>query len=156
MTNVRLVDSGSLSRVDTIRREGLEALWIHGPWSVQGEYLRQQTERENGLRSYGADGFYVFGSWLVTGESRVYSAGNVTNPVAAHPYGAWEVAARYSHIDLDSDGIAGGEEDNWTLGVNGYFGKYFKVQANYVFVDARRNGLSADPRVMELRAQFYF
>lgn len=156
LTPVRLVDSGTLSRVDRIRRGGVEALWINGPWSLQGEYLRQSTTRDAGLRGYSSDGWYVFGSWLVTGESRVYNAGNVSNPQPAHAYGAWEVLARYSHIDLDNDGIAGGSESNWTLGVNGYFSKYFRVQANYVFVDAQRGAAKADPRVMEVRAQFYF
>lgn len=156
LTAVRLVDSGTLSRVDRIRRGGVEALWIEGPWSLQGEYLRQSTERDAGLPGYSADGYYLFGSWLLTGESRAYSAGNVSNPQPAHGYGAWELLARYSHIDLDSDGIRGGRESNWTLGVNAYFSKYFRLQANYVRVDAKRAGLSADPRVMELRAQFYF
>jgi len=156
LTTVRLVDSGNLTNVDRIRREGLEALWIKNEWSLQGEYLRQQTTRNAGLPSYSSDGYYLFGSWVVTGESRVYSAGNVSNPVPAHKYGAWEVLARYSHIDLDNDGIAGGRESNWTLGVNAYFSKYLKLQANYVMVDAKRAGLSADPKVLELRAQFYF
>lgn len=156
LTTVRLVDSGNLTNVDRIRREGLEAVWIKNEWSLQGEYLRQQTTRNAGLPSYSSDGYYVFGSWVVTGESRVYSAGNVSNPVPAHKYGAWEVLARYSHIDLDNDGIAGGRESNWTLGVNGYFSKYLKLQANYVIVDAKRAGLTADPKVFELRAQFYF
>lgn len=156
LTTVRLVDSGTLSRVDRIQREGLEALWIHGPWSAQTEYLRQKTTRDNGLPSYSADGWYVFGSWMITGESRTYNAGNVGNPAPANQYGAWELLARYSHIDLNNDGIAGGTEDNWTVGVNGYFSKYFRLQANYVMVDAKRAGLKADPNIFEMRAQFYF
>ncbi len=156
LTSVRLVDSGTLSRVDRIRREGVEALWIKGPWSLQGEYLRQSTSREAGLRGFSSDGWYVFGSWILTGESRGYNAGNIANPQPAGKFGAWELLARYSHIDLDQDGIAGGRESNWTLGVNGYFSKYFRVQANYVFVDAERGAAQADPNVMEVRAQFNF
>ena len=31
LTDVRLVDTGTLAGVDAIRRVGLEGLWIHGP-----------------------------------------------------------------------------------------------------------------------------
>ena len=156
LTGVRLVDSGTLTRVDRIDRTGLEALWIHGPWSLQGEYLRQKTTRDLGLPSYSADGGYVFASWLATGESRGYSAGNVANPKPKGTYGALELLARYSRIDLDSDGIAGGRERNWTLGANWYLTPYFKFQANYVKSDATRGTISADPSVFQLRAQMHF
>ena len=141
LTGVRLVDSGTLTRVDRIDRTGLEALWIHGPWSLQGEYLRQKTTRDLGLPS---------------GESRGYSAGNVANPKPKGTYGALELLARYSRIDLDSDGIAGGRERNWTLGANWYLTPYFKFQANVVKTDASRGAFSADPTVFELRAQMHF
>ena len=156
LTGVRLVDSGTLTRVDRIDRTGLEALWIHGPWSLQGEYLRQKTTRDLGLPAYSADGGYVLASWLATGESRGYSAGNVANPKPKGTYGALELLARYSRIDLDSDGIAGGRERNWTLGANWYLTPYFKFQANVVKTDASRGAFSADPTVFELRAQMHF
>lgn len=156
LTAVRLVDSGSLTRVDSISRNGLEALYIQGPFSLQGEYLRQKTSRDAGLPSYSADGYYVFGSWLVTGESRPYSNGNVGNPKPKAAYGAVELLARYSRIDLNSDGINGGRQNNWTLGANWYLTQNFKFQANYVNVDAERGVASADPHVFELRAQVHF
>ncbi|HEY1033595.1 MAG TPA: porin [Pseudoxanthomonas sp.] len=156
LTSVRLVDSGTLTRVDRIDRAGLEALWIHGPWSVQGEYLRQKTTRDLGLPSYSADGGYVFASWMVTGESRGYSGGNVANPKPKAAHGAVELLARYSRIDLDSDGIAGGRQSDWTLGANWYLTPYFKFQANYVKSDATRGASFADPSVFELRAQMHF
>jgi len=156
LTAVRLVDSGTLTRVDRIERGGLEALWIQGPWSLQGEYLRQKTTRESGLPSYAADGAYAFGSWLVTGESRPYGAGNVGNPRPKGRYGALELLARYSRIDLDSDGIAGGRQHDWTLGANWYFTGHLKFQLNYVRAKATRGALSTDPSVLQLRAQLHF
>jgi phosphate-selective porin OprO/OprP len=156
LTAVRLVDSGTLTRVDHIDRTGLELLWIRGPWSVQGEYLHQSTSRDLGLPSYSADGAYVFGSWFVTGESRGYSGGNVANPKPKAAHGAVELLARYSRIDLDSDGIAGGRQSDWTLGANWYLTPYLKFQANYVKTDATRGAFSADPSVFELRAQLHF
>ena len=156
LTDARLVDSGTLDRVDGIRRAGVEALWVEGPWSLQGEYLRQHTTRDAGLSDYSADGWYIAGSWLLTGESRSYGGGNVSNPLPAHAYGAWELLLRHSRIDLDNDGIRGGRQNDWTLGVNAYLNRYFRVQANFTRVDATRAGRHADPRVLQLRAQFYF
>lgn len=154
LTPIRLVDSGALADVDRIERVGLEGLWIDGPWSVQGEYLRQSTEHAQGR--FDGEGYYLFGSWLATGESRRYSGGNVANPVPAHDYGAVELLLRYSHIDLNDGGIAGGRERDWTFGANWYLTPYLKFQANYVKVDADRAGQSASPDIVELRAQVQF
>ena len=98
----------------------------------------------------------MLASWLVTGESRGYSGGNVSNPKPKGKYGALELLARYSRIDLVSDGISGGQEHNWTLGANWYITPYFKFQANYVKSDATRGALSAAPSVLQLRAQMHF
>ncbi len=155
LTTLRLVDSGTLRDVGRIDRSGLEALWIDGPWSLQGEYLRQTTHR-HALPDYSGDGWYVLGSWLLTGQSRVYSGGNVTNPKASGKYGAVELLARYSRIDLDDAGIAGGSETNWTLGANWYLNSYLKFQANYIHADARRGGSHVQPETLQLRAQLYF
>ncbi|RDS79210.1 porin [Dyella monticola] len=155
-TNVRLVDSGNLNHLSHHRRLGLEGLWIGGPWSVQGEYLQVTTSRSTGLPSYTADGYYVFGSYLLTGESRQYAAGNVGNPLPAHPWGAWEVLLRYSALNLDQGQVRGGHERDLTLGVNWYLTRHFKLQANYVNAHAIRQGQRYQPTITELRAQVYF
>ncbi|MEH6418997.1 OprO/OprP family phosphate-selective porin [Pseudomonas sp. CGJS7] len=156
LTPVRLVDSGSLRNVDKIVRNGVEALWIDGPWSVQAEYLRATAERDNGARDFTANGYYVTGSWVLTGETRPYSGNNVGNVKPAHGYGAVELLARVGELDLDDGGIAGGKQRDWTLGVNWYLTSHFKLQANYVRVKADKGVLSADPDVMQVRAQVQF
>ncbi|MGH8083441.1 MAG: OprO/OprP family phosphate-selective porin [Lysobacter sp.] len=156
LTPVRLVDSGSLRATDKIVRNGLEALWIDGPWSVQAEYLRATAERDGGLRDFTANGFYVTGSWVLTGETRPYSGNNVGNIKPAHGYGAVELLARYGQLDLNDGGIAGGKQTDWTVGANWYLTTHFKFQANYVHVKADKGLLSADPDVVEVRAQLQF
>lgn len=156
LTAVRLVDSGSLRGVDRIVRNGLEALWIEGPLSLQAEVLRATAQREDGLEDYTANGYYVTGSWVLTGETRPYAAGNVGNVKPAHGYGAVEALLRYGELDLDHAGIAGGHQRDLTLGLNWYLSTHFKFQANYVRVAAERGALAADPRVLELRAQVNF
>lgn len=151
-----LVDSGTLKNVDQIDRNGFEALWIRGPWSVQGEYLRANTSFGDGKPAYRIDGWYAFASWVATGESRPYKDGNVGNVVPTRPWGAVEFAARYSTVDLDGGGIMGGREHDWTLGVNWYLGQHLKLQANYIRAFSDRKQLAVDPHIFELRAQIAF
>ncbi|HET6432815.1 OprO/OprP family phosphate-selective porin [Dyella sp.] len=156
LTSIRLVDSGSLSLVDRIDREGVEALWIGGPWSLQGEYLQARVSLANGRPSYRGEGWYALGSWVVTGESRGYKAGNVGDVSPKGAWGALELAVRYSELDLDDAPVLGGTERNWTVGANWYLSRYLKLQANYVHARSERRGLAVDPNVVEVRAQIAF
>ena len=151
-----LVDSGMLKHVDEIDRYGFEALWIRGPWSLQGEYLRANTSFDDGKPAYRIDGWYAFASWVATGESRPYKDGNVGNVQPSRPWGAVEFAARYSTLDLDAGNVMGGREHDWTLGVNWYLSQHLKLQANYIRAFSDRKGLAVDPRIVELRAQIAF
>ncbi|MDE2054859.1 MAG: porin [Xanthomonadaceae bacterium] len=151
-----LVDSGTLKHVDEVDRYGFEALWIHGPWSLQGEYLRANTAFDDGKPAYRIDGWYAFASWVATGESRPYSNGNVGNVQPSRPWGAVEFATRYSTVDLDDGSVMGGREHDWTLGVNWYLGRHLKLQANYIRAFSENRNLGVDPRIVELRAQIAF
>lgn len=155
LTDTRLVDTGALAGADHIDRAGLEGLWINGPFSLQGEALRAKVSRD-GFRDFSANGQYVFASWVLTGESRPYTAGNVGNIKPKHGYGAIELLARYSRLDLDDNGVLGGREHDWTLGANWYLTTHFKFQANYVHTNAERRDVRRDPDIVELRAQVYF
>ena len=156
LTDVRLVDSGTLVNVDQIKRYGFEEIWIHGPFSIQSEALQINVTRTNGLPEFTGNGQYIYGSWVLTGESRPYSAGAVSNIKPEHDYGAVELLARYSRLDLDDAGVDGGREHAWTLGANWYLTSHFKFQADYVMADASRAGVHTKPNIVELRAQVMF
>ena len=156
LTDVRLVDSGTLTGVDDIDRIGVEALWIGGPWSVQGEVLQADVHRENGLADFSARGGYAFGSWVVTGESRSYSSGNTGNIKPKSPWGALELLLRYSRLDLDDGAVRGGRQSDWTLGANWTLDSHFKVQANVIRADSRRGALALDPHIVAVRLQAIF
>lgn len=155
LTAVALVSSGTLSGVDHINRLGLEELWIHGPWSVQGEYLQAQTKFNLPKPNYDLSGYYVFGSWVLTGESRQYHDGNVSNVIPSRPWGAVELAVRYSNLDLNDGRVQGGKEQDWTAGANWYLGTHLRLQANYIRAFSNKKGLVIDPRIFELRAEIF-
>ena len=47
-------------------------------------------------------------------------------------FGAWEIAARYSVLDLDHGRLRGGTEHNATIGLNWYPDTNVRVLANYI------------------------
>ncbi|MDR3446837.1 MULTISPECIES: porin [unclassified Dyella] len=166
LSPVRLVDSGNLPYSKSVNRQGFESLWIEGPWSLQGEYLKAQVDRYHGKPDYDASGFYVFTTWTLTGESRAYSDGNVADRRyngrdlqavrPTHAWGAVELAVRYSELDLNDGSITGGKEHDWTAGANWYLGEHLKLQTNYVWAFSDRGNLKVDPHIFEVRAQVYF
>lgn len=161
----RLIDTGEFD-VDTLTRYGVETLAIYGPFSLQGEYFLAHVERDlPGEPDVSFPGWYVYGSWILTGESRGYDfvEGRFKNPkpkgiVGKGGIGAWEIAARYSTLDLNDEGIDGGEEKNLTVGLNWYPTPVFKFMANYVKVLDIEGGEfnGAEPDVFEVRAQAYW
>lgn len=155
----RIVDTGNMTNVDRQKTIGGEAMWVTGPFKLQGEYMQSKLDRYdngNALQSHDFDGnsWYVSGVWNVTGETWGYKAGVPTTPLPDQPgLGMWQVGLRYDTIDLDDgtvipgatptaasrvDGVLGGEMDSWTLGVNWYWRSNFKFMLNYVKVDSSR------------------
>ncbi len=172
-TSTRLVDTNDIPEPDDFYKWGLEAATVLGPFSLQGEYMSVAAQTDApGIDDPDFTGWYAYGSWFVTGESRKYKKGafgrvSPTNPVGKGGWGAWELAARYSSIDLDDGDTQGGEEDNITIGVNWYATKYVRFMANYVMVDAdpvtQESGLNIaagededEPDIFQLRAQIDF
>jgi len=68
-------------------------------------------------------------------------------------WGAWQVAARVSHLDLTSAAVHGGALDDVTAGVNWYLNPITKVTVNYVRAHVETVG---DSNVLEGRFQLAF
>ena len=105
-------------------------------------------------------GWYVEGSWMLTGETKTYQANAMNNGMAtfANPHvrapfaldgsgwGAWEIAARYSNLDLDWQAgalgatcpaagcVRGGEQQIVTIGLNWYLSDNFRFLFDYMFI----------------------
>jgi len=155
----RIVDTGNMTNSDRQKTIGGEAMWVTGPFKLQGEYMQSKVERYfngNALQSHDFDGnsWYVSGLWNITGETWGYKDGVPTTPLPDNPgSGMWQVGLRYDTIDLNDgtvipgatptaasriDGVLGGEMDTWTVGVNWYWRSNFKFMLNYVMVDSSR------------------
>lgn len=165
ITNVRLIDTGTLTDVEDIQFAGLEAAAVFGPFSLQSEWIDTQVSRDNGADDLDFSAWYAYASLFLTGESRPYKNGvfdriKPKSTVGQGGIGAWEVALRYSEADLTDGSIIGGEEENLTVGVNWYATQNVRFAANYVKVlELDRPGSQYDDEELDsfvLRAQIDF
>ncbi len=159
ITEVSLIRTGGLADADSSLTYGIEAALAAGSIALQAEYIWIDVDRSIAVDP-NFSGAYVQASWIVTGESYDYKRkGAVFGGV--EPKGDWgaiELGARYSTIDLEDSGVTGGEESNVTLGLNWYPCNNFRLMANYVLIDASPNsvGISESPNALEFRAQIAF
>jgi phosphate-selective porin OprO/OprP len=176
----RLVSTGALD-ADGARHWGLELAAQKKNWLVQGEYFDIALERRQpavGVTDPGFTGWYVEAGWVVTGEARKYNTGTaafdappVDKPFKpkAGQWGAWELAARYSVLDLNdnefsavtADRVRGGEQAIWSAGVNWFVNPAVRFSLNYldVSVDRLNSGgvqIGQDYQAVNLRSQFAF
>jgi phosphate-selective porin OprO/OprP len=156
--NTQLITTGSIA-ASKIWEWGAEAA---GNWRNiygQGGYFGYEITRQHSvLPNPSFNGWYAQASWILTGESKIYHAerGAYGNPAPADPFsldhaglGAWEVAARYSDLDLNYDAglagtaastgaIRGGDQKIWTIGLNWYANTAIKFQLDYQHTDVTR------------------
>jgi phosphate-selective porin OprO/OprP len=137
LTDIKYLDTDDIDMVDDLIKYSLEAAGVFGPFSLQGEYLWTQLNRETGIDDARFDGWYIFGSWFITGESRPYKGkkGTFGRIKPKSKYGAVELAVRYDAMDLTDGAIAGGKENNTTFGLNWYFNPNVRLMANYILVN---------------------
>jgi phosphate-selective porin OprO/OprP len=72
--------------------------------------------------------------------------------------GAWEVAYRYSYVDLNDTGINGGQMNQHTIGLNWYLNDNTRLQFNYLNIQRNVAGPAVSGTVhgAGCQAQWYF
>lgn len=149
LDNTRLIGTGPIP-AEHAYITGLEMALEHKNLSMQAEALRFGVQRPAGpLPDPHFFGWYVSGSWMLTGEQRRYNLGNasIAEPTirrrfdpGSGDWGALELAAKYSVIDLDyrpgeagaptpAGGVRGGEQH--TLGAS--FNWYLNPSVRFMF-----------------------
>jgi phosphate-selective porin OprO/OprP len=144
----RWLDTGPIPFAQWYEILGLESIVNVGPLQIVGEYQTTWLQRDIGTDVF-FHGAYIYASYFLTGEFVPYDRETGTID-RVEPYenfflvercrggvgggwGAWQVAVRYSYLDLTDQDIAGGVEHNVTLGLNWHWTAYSKLQFNAVF-----------------------
>lgn len=169
---------------------GLETMYQNGPWGVTAEYMATVVNSPVGPITY--QGASAFVAYRLTGESRTFDKKSGTlgklvpftdfiplNGEGIKGWGAWEVAARYSIVDLrNPDNLSGhyydsstntftasalkgaqgnGVLQDTTIGFSWFLNTYTKVQFNWIhaMLDNKYKGFSnADLFVSRMQVDF--
>ena len=157
----RFVDTGTL-RMQSAHLVAPEFAWVFGPASVQTEYVRAGLNPVQGNPNSNFHGYYILGSYFLTGEQRNYRASEGQfrgiKPkrnfnIRQKGMGAWEVAVRYSSLDLNHGPVSGGRLNDFTAGLNWYLNPNARAMWNYIRANRDTIG-KAD--VFQMRLQLNF
>jgi phosphate-selective porin OprO/OprP len=164
------VDTGNIPASNFQLFDG-EFAWIRGPFSVQSEYACSQVTQIGGPNLF-FSAVMVQLSYFLTGEHRPYDRHMGIHRVIV-PYsefflvrgrrgairgrGAWELAFRYSKIDLTDENILGNDLQDFTVGLNWYWNGYARTRFNYIraFLDDPTVGRSVT-NIYGVRIDFEF
>ena len=147
----QLLSTGSFTDVRRAQVYNVEAAANVGPLFFQGEYFWFNVDRFFSP-SDRFQGGYAQASWMITGESRTYNnaSGAYNGVVPKDPFygkggwGAWEIAARYSYMNLNdhlgfvqvngtgTGGAAGGKQQVYTVGLNWYATRNVRFMLDYL------------------------
>lgn len=155
---VRLIDTGAID-ADHGWEWGLETAGNYRNFYGQGGYFGFKAfRRASALADPDFAGWYAEASWVLTGETRTYrpDLGAYAAPKPKDAFsldhaglGAWELAARYSVLDLNfdpgvagaaapADGIRGGRQRIWSAGINWYPNSLLRLMLDYQHTDVSR------------------
>ncbi len=133
----RLIDTGALN-AQNAKATGFELAGQYKSLWAEGESFHYTLDRLNpatGVTNPDFDGWYVEGGWSLTGEARKYNTQTAAfdgvtprvnfDPTTGH-WGAFELVARYSTLDLNydptatlvADRVLGGQQDISALGLD--------------------------------------
>ena len=143
-----LVSTNAIAGVSQAQVYNAELAATYGPLFFQSEYLWFNVDRTAfaPLPSLKFQGGYAEVAYALTGETRLYNAASASyggiapaNPFSLNggDWGAWEVAGRYSTIDLNdrlgfANGIAGGRQTIYTLALNWYVNRNVRFMFDYL------------------------
>jgi len=190
LDGARLVDTGAIDAKGATVFGAEAAVGVRNVL-LEGEYFRYEIDRRLTGAATPSDphfsGWYVQGSWVLTGESRPYNPveGRFEAPKqnfnfnpSAGTWGAFELAARYSSLNLNHhdcgagraipaspaacfDAVRGGEQKISTIGLNWYLNPALRMMFDVQHVDIDRFNaagvqIGQTYNALAMRGQFTF
>ena len=148
-TSGRWFDTGRISGANENSLIGIESVLNAGAFQLVAEYMRTDVDRRDDVGAdVNFDGGYIQASYFLTGEHipwnrKTGTIGRVKpfenffavrdcDSVIKRGWGAWQLAARYSFLDLNDEDIVGGEGESYSFGVNWLWNEYARMQFDYM------------------------
>ena len=160
-TNFKL----SNARADDIDEINLELAALFGRWSFQSEYTYAKVDTTFDHTDT-FDGYFAQLGFFLTDDRRPYRHETFTfdrvRPNKPFKFGkdggwgAWEVALRYASIDLSDGGVAGGEQNSWTAGINWFLNDNTRFSLNYTINDVDADLYEGEFEGLNFRGQVMF
>lgn len=146
-------------------RATAQGYWFQGPFGALAEYQRSSQEVELGLTraDVTAEAWQAEAQWVITGERATYK--NVT---PRHPFGAFDVVARFDELRLDQAAFAAKILDpaksaqrarGFALGADWFANAHLRATIDVertVFRGGARSGDRPDETVVTTRLQAAF
>ncbi|MBL8891463.1 MAG: hypothetical protein JNL67_15900 [Planctomycetaceae bacterium] len=137
-----LIDSGNIG-ADSYTTGGAELAIVWGPVTLQNEAFVSQVNLLSGASAH-VGGAYSHLSYFLTGENRVYERfgqhgaqfgrnkpfENFYRTKEGCGWGAWEVKARWSYLDLSD--VQAGQYNDLSAGVNWYWSDRTRVMLDWI------------------------
>lgn len=162
----RYVSTGLIQDVEKIFMTALEASVVMGSFAWQSEFIQSNVAIGNTPNTLVFNSFYFQLGYFITGEHRRYksSLSGFDRIIPNQNYspsggiGAWEVAIRYSTIDLNSSEnpnfiIEGGQQEDLVFALNWYLNPAARIMFNYIFADVAKIG---QVHIAQMRFQLEF
>ncbi len=151
-----------------------QAYWYAGPFGAMAEYV-VSTQHLSGGTAKGVKNvkqtntaWQVLGSYVVTGEDNSFGSIKPITPFSPldGKWGAWQLAARYSQLDVDSDTFlfvdpnkSANQARAWAIGANWYLNSNALIRADFEqvsFEGGAKGGNRATEQVFGTRFQLSF
>ncbi|MGH8508065.1 MAG: OprO/OprP family phosphate-selective porin [Gammaproteobacteria bacterium] len=148
-----------------------QGYYYYGPLGLLAEYVTvsQDVDRPVGAgireEDLNHDAWQIAASYVLTGEESTYKGVKPARPFSIENghWGAFEIKARYSELDLDEDSFTGGADSfadptraaeqaaAWAVGFNWYLNQNVKFVVDYehTVFDGGGGGTAASPRDRE-------
>lgn len=143
----RWLNTGRIPGADWYEIIAVEQILNIGAFQLVGEYQHNFMQRD-GLADLQFGGGYIYASYFLTGEHIPISRRSGTigrvKPFenfflvdrccggTGNGWGAWNVALRYSYLDLSDADILGGVGESLTFALNWHWTPYSKLQFNLI------------------------
>ena len=151
----RWINTGRIAGAQYYEILGLESILNLGPLQVVSEYQNNWVQRDDvtvpGAPDLHFHGAYVYVAYMLTGEHMpIKRSAGVLDRIRPFEdfflvrtrgggcgggWGAWQLALRYSYLDLSDGDIAGGVENNLTGGLVWYWNAFASLQFNAIYGD---------------------